>query len=62
MNIYDEIITYNKDEVRPASESIDKQAQRDSFDRWILFCAGCFALVVFGLLFAYALLGWADAI
>lgn len=62
MNIYDQIIVYNRDEVRQASESVSRMIDRaDSRRRnrmMLEFIGGAIFIAAFSMLMTYTLAGW----
>ena len=66
MNFFDHIITYNRDEVRQASESVSQALERADARRrnrkLLEFIGGAVFLIAFSLLMTYTIAGWMDAL
>lgn len=66
MNIHDNIITYNRDEVRQASESVSRMIDRADARRrnrmMLEFIGGAIFIGAFSMLMTYTLAGWMDAL
>jgi hypothetical protein len=60
MNIYDSITVYNRDEVRQASDYMDRLADAHRKRAFWRFVGGLLFLVVWGMFWAFVLCGWLD--
>lgn len=61
MNIHENIISYNREEIRKASRSIDAWEHRRRTRAFVRFVLGFVYLMIWSALWAFVLYGWGVA-